>query len=153
MATMAFCRASRWLDLRRVPLLPALLYAFNRIVFSAVVPPQAMLGQGVRLGYRGLGTVTHPDARIGNCVLIGHGVTIGGRSEPDGVPVIDADVHIGAGAKLLGPIHIGEGVRIGANAVVLCDVPAGATAVGVPARIVTAHEPHKLPSVARAVPG
>lgn len=127
---------SRWLWLRRVPLLPRLIYLFIRIVFSAVVPPSAKIGRGVVLGYAGLGIVIHRRAVIGDGVNIGAKVTIGGRSGLQQVPVLESEVMVGSGAQILGPVTIGQGARIGANAVVLRDVPAGATAVGVPARII-----------------
>lgn len=63
-------------------------------------------------------------------------VTLGGR-KGGGAPVIGNNVRIGAGAKILGPVHIGDGAQVGANAVVIKDVPANSTAVGVPARIIT----------------
>lgn len=124
-------RLHRW----RVPVLPKLCYAFNRIVFSAVVPPGVQMGEGVLLGYKGLGIIIHRRAVIGNNVLVGAHVTIGGRGEFHDVPVIEDDVMIGTGAKILGPVRIGRGARIGANAVVLKDVPPGATATGIPARV------------------
>ena len=111
------------------------MYAFNRIVFATVLPPSVQMGKNVVLGYRGLCIVIHRRARIGNNVNIGAGVTIGGRGSFEEVPVIEDDVLIGTGAKILGPVTIGRGAQIGANAVVLCDVPAGCTAVGVPARV------------------
>ncbi|MDO9235912.1 MAG: DapH/DapD/GlmU-related protein, partial [Aquabacterium sp.] len=115
--------------------LPKLCYVINRIVFSAVVPPEVQLGKGVLLGYKGLGVIIHRRAVIGNNVLVGAHVTIGGRGKYHDVPVIEDNVMIGTGAKILGPVRIGRGARIGANAVVVHDVPAGATAVGIPASI------------------
>lgn len=135
MAALALHRIAHRLHRARVPLLPRLLYAINRVLFAVVLPPSAQLGRGVLLGYQGLGVVIHADAVLGDRVIVSPGVTIGGTGTRHGVPVIDDDVHIGTGAKLLGPIRIGRGARIGANAVVLCDVPAGALAVGVPARV------------------
>ena len=82
------------------------------------------------------GIVIHPGALIGpNCMLMQQ-VTIGERR--DGVPSLGGHVDVGAGAKVLGAIHVGDHARIGANAVAVHDVPAGATALGVPARIVNA---------------
>jgi serine O-acetyltransferase len=122
----------RW----HVPLLPRLLYGVNRVLFAVVLPPSVRLGQGVVLGYSGLGIVIHARCVLGNRVLVGTGVTIGGRGTHHGVPVIEDDVEIGSGAKILGPICVGRGAVVGANAVVLQDVPAGAVVVGVPARVV-----------------
>lgn len=130
-------RLHRW----HVPVLPKLCYAFNRIVFSAVVPPGVQMGEGVLLGYKGLGIIIHRRAVIGNNVLVGAHVTIGGRGEYHDVPVIEDDVMIGTGAKILGPVRIGRGARIGANAVVLKDVPPGTSAVGIPARVINSGEP------------
>lgn len=135
MAALALHRIAHRLHRAGVPLLPRLLYGLNRMLFAVVLPPAARLGRGVLLGYQGLGVVIHADAVLGDRVVVSPGVTIGGTGTRQGVPVIDDDVHIGTGAKLLGPIHIGRGARIGANAVVLCDVPAGALAIGVPARV------------------
>ena len=82
------------------------------------------------------GIVVSGFARFGDNCRIRNGVTVGlARVEDPCAPQIGDDVDIGTGAKLLGNIRIGNHVRIGANAVVLCDVPAGALAVGVPARI------------------
>ena len=130
-------RLHRW----HVPVLPKLCYAFNRIVFSAVVPPGVQMGEGVLLGYKGLGIIIHRRTVIGNNVLVGAHVTIGGRGEHHDVPVIEDDVMIGTGAKILGPVRIGRGARIGANAVVLKDVPPGTSAVGIPARVINSGEP------------
>lgn len=128
-------RLAAWLHRCRVPLVPRLLYALNRIVFAVVLPPGVTVGSGVRFAYSGLGTVVHARARIGNNVKIAQNVTIGGRSGHEAVPVIEDDVEIGAGACVLGPVVIGRGASVGAGAVVLTNVPAGAVAVGVPAKV------------------
>ena len=112
-----------------------LLSLTNRLVFATQLPAETQLGRGVRLNYSGLGTVIHPRAVIGNHVEIGPGVVIGGRSHIYEVPVIEDHVEIGVGAKVLGPIRVGRGAVIGANAVVLHDVPPGAVVVGIPARV------------------
>ena len=81
------------------------------------------------------GIVIHPDAKIGpNCIIFQQ-VTIG-KTDGKGPSKIGVHVDIGAGAKILGDIYIGDHARIGANAVVLSDVEPGATAVGVPARVI-----------------
>ena len=138
MPHMLVYRLAHALHRARVPLLPRVLCLVNRILFALVLPASARVGRGVLFGYQGLGIVVHADAVIGDHVVIATGVTIGGTGTHPGVPVIEAHAYIGSGAKLLGPIRIGHGARIGANAVVLCDVPAGAVAVGVPARVLPA---------------
>ena len=80
------------------------------------------------------GIVIHPEAEIGPNCMIFQQVTIGTGPLP-GVPKIDGHVDIGAGARILGGVNIGEHARIGANAVVIRDVPAESIAVGIPARI------------------
>ncbi len=132
---------ARWLNGFGVPLLPWLLYALNRIIFSTVLPYTAIVGKGVLLGYQGLGIVIHRRAVIGDFVEIGSGVTIGGRAGHNTVPVIGEFVMIGTGARILGPVTIGHHAKIGANAVVLCDVPPYGIAVGIPARVIRIDEP------------
>ncbi len=102
---------------------------------------------GARIGRRffidhGMGVVIGETAEIGDDCTLYHGVTLGGTSWEKGKrhPTLGRDVVIGAGAKVLGPIHIGDGARIGSNAVVIKDVPAGATVVGIPGRVVSKHD-------------
>jgi serine O-acetyltransferase len=76
------------------------------------------------------GIVIHSQARIGQDVVIGHQVTLGGRDISPAAPNIEDGVYIGAGAKILGGVTVGRGATVGANAVVTRDVPAGATVVG-----------------------
>jgi len=125
----------------RVPLIPRLLALFNRVVFAVQLPAETRVGRGVQLSYSGLGTVIHPRAVIGDRVVIGPGVVVGGRSEIWDVPVIEEDVQLGVGAKVLGPVRVGRGAIVGANAVVLNDVPAGAVVGGVPARVLRMRGP------------
>ncbi|HEX5461230.1 MAG TPA: hypothetical protein VFX20_14805 [Steroidobacteraceae bacterium] len=107
------------------------------VVTGADIPLNARIAGGLLLPHPN-GVVVHPGSYIGpNCVLFQQ-VTLG--SLAGRAPRLGGDVVVGAGAKLLGGISIGDHARIGANAVVLEDVPAGATSVGVPARIVS--RPH-----------
>ncbi len=118
----------------RVPFLPWGLKVLNRVVFSVSLPPSVTVGRNVVFGYQGLGIVVHRQAVLGSNIIIAPNVVIGGRGRP-GAPVIEDDVLIGAGACILGPVTIGRGAKIGANAVVMIDVPPNATVVGVPARV------------------
>ena len=100
------------------------------------IHPGATIGRRVFIDH-GMGVVIGETAVIGDDCTLYHGVTLGGTSWNKGKrhPTLEAGVVIGAGAKVLGPITIGEGAKIGSNAVVVKDVPANATAVGIPARI------------------
>jgi len=122
----------RW----KVPILPKLIYYFTRFFLSASIPYTATIGRNTSFNNYGLGVVIHRRSIIGENCEISHQVTIGGRGGFYDVPVVGNDVFIGPGAKLLGPIKVGDGAIIGANAVVLADVPAHAVAVGIPARVI-----------------
>lgn len=129
-------RISRWLYLRRVPVLPRLCDYVSRLVFNCWIPHRAQIGTGVTVGYGGLAIVIHDDSIIGDFVEIDQGVTIGGDARRQGVARIGDHCYLGAGAKILGPIVIGEGAVIGANSVVITDIPARSVAVGMPARVI-----------------
>jgi serine O-acetyltransferase len=131
--------AGRALRRARVPLLPRICEALVYLLFNCSIPLSAEIGPGCRCGHRGMSVVIHPKAQIGPRCLIRPQVVIGGggRGDQDSVaPIIGDGVEFGVGAKVLGGVRIGDGAVIGANAVVLDDVPARAVAVGVPAKIV-----------------
>jgi serine O-acetyltransferase len=111
---------------------------FIRIIDGAQIPAQAKIGPGLRLPHGGSGIIIHPQCTIGSNVTIYHQVTIGENEFSDDrlPPTIGNNVFIGAGAKIIGHVSIGDGAKIGSNAVVLRDVPANATAVGIPAKII-----------------
>lgn len=124
-------RNAGWPGFLLAPLV--LLHRFWSVASGADIPLGSRIGGGLVLPHS-QGVVVHPDAEVGvNCLLF-QGVTIGYGPKP-GLPTLGGHVDVGAGAKILGGIHIGDDAKIGANAVVITDVPAGATAVGVPARI------------------
>ena len=127
---------AHWLKRHHIPLLPGLLTLLIFLLYNSKVPAGAKIGKGTRLGYGGIGVVIHDRAVIGADVMIGPNVTIGGRSGHYEVPVIGDRVEISTGAKVLGPIKIGNNVIIGANAVVIKDVPDNVIVAGVPAKII-----------------
>ena len=114
-----------WLTFRVVETLTGL--SFTRLV---------AIGPGLRIHHFG-NIFIHSSVQIGAHCTLRQGVTIGNREEDGGVPILGDSVDCGAYAQILGPIRIGDGAKIGAMSVVLQDVPAGATAVGIPARILT----------------
>ena len=111
---------------------------FSRWFTGIEIHPGAKIGSGFFIDH-GMGVVIGETAEIGDNVTLYHGVTLGGTSWDKGKrhPTLRDGVVIGAGAKVLGPIEIGENGRVGSNAVVTKPVPAGATAVGIPGRIIT----------------
>ena len=117
-------------------LLPLIVakHRFWSAVCGIDIPLRTQLGGGLIMTHPN-GIVIHPDALIGvNCLILQQ-VTIG-VGPVEGTPIIGGHVDIGAGAKILGGIHIGNHVKIGANSVVLQDVPEWSTAVGIPAKII-----------------
>jgi len=112
------------------------LFRHCRNVYGIELPYSVQVGQDVVIEHQG-GIVIHGASVIGDGCVIRQGCTLGIRrvSDLDAAPVLEAGVDLGAGAVILGRIRIGRGAKIGANAVVLIDVPAGAVALGVPARI------------------
>jgi serine O-acetyltransferase len=136
MNALLLYRMARQLQQRQVPFLPRVIDKLVLYFCRCVIPSRCEIGEGSELGYGGIAVVIHERVRIGKNVMIGPCVTLGGRSGIEGVPVIDDDVYIGTGAKILGDIHVGKRAVIGANAVVLESVPDDAVVAGVPARII-----------------
>ncbi len=112
------------------------------------IHPGARIGRCVFIDH-GMGVVIGETAVVGDGCTLYHGVTLGGTTWDKGKrhPTLGDDVIVGAGAKILGPITVGDGARIGSNAVVLKDVPAGATVGGVPGRVM--RRPAPAPSAER----
>jgi serine O-acetyltransferase len=135
---------SRSLHLKKIPLIPKFLWTINRILFSCDLPFKADVDETVYFVHNGLGVVIHDNCKIGKGTQVLQHVTIGGnvnkQKEIDGLltnaPVIGTNVLCGVGAKILGPVKIGNNARIGAGSVVLSDVPDNSVVVGVPAKII-----------------
>lgn len=154
-------RFGRWGERRRSRLgrwvCDRLYWPIHRIVetISGVsIPKGAEIGPGLRIWHFG-NVIVNEGAVVGANCTMRHGVTIGNRAEGGPCPVIGDGVDIGAYAQILGGITVGDGARIGAMSLVIKDVPGGATAVGVPARIIEAAEEPRpdAPDVQRATTG
>ncbi|MBK1721590.1 serine O-acetyltransferase [Thiocystis violacea] len=130
-------RLAHRLWLRDFKWLARLLSNVARLFTGIEIHPGAVIGRRFFIDH-GMGVVIGETAVIGDDCTLYHGVTLGGTTWQKGKrhPTLGRDVVVGAGAKVLGPIEIGDGARIGSNAVVVKSVPAGATAVGVPGRII-----------------
>ena len=115
-----------------------------RVLTGIEIHPGAVIGRRFFVDH-GTGVVVGETAEIGDDVTLYQGVTLGGRTLDAGKrhPTVGDGVIIGAGAKILGPFTVGEGARIGSNAVVLDEVPPGATVVGVPGRVVRCRDANK----------
>jgi serine O-acetyltransferase len=131
-----YYRISRWLYLHKVPLLPRVIDRLNQAVFHCYIYHQSSVGKNLGLGHHGIGIVVHPRVTIGNNVFLSQCVVLGGRSESHEVPVIEDNVYIASGAKVLGGVVVGEGSVIGANAVVIHSVAPRSIVAGVPARVI-----------------
>ncbi len=137
-------RLSSWLWRHGLRWLARFLSHLARWFTGIEIHPGATIGHRVFIDH-GMGVVVGETAEIGDDCTLYHGVTLGGTSWNKGKrhPTLGEGVVIGAGAKILGPITLGAGAKIGCNAVVVKDVPPGATAVGIPARILDSEQAKK----------
>jgi serine O-acetyltransferase len=132
-----FHRAANWLWRTKFFLFAMVVAQTARFVTGIEIHPGAAIGRNLFIDH-GLGTVIGETTIIGNDVTIYHNVTLGGLPVDSGRrhPSIGDGAMLGAGSQILGPVTVGARAKVGANAVVVRDVPPGATAVGVPARII-----------------
>ncbi|MCR4337150.1 MAG: serine O-acetyltransferase [Candidatus Omnitrophica bacterium] len=136
-------RFGRWVHSIHIPLISFilkliafLLFKLTEILTGISIPASTDIKKGLYIGHFG-GIIIHSDVKIGENCSIGPGVVIGTRGlGKEGAPTLGNHVYVGTGAKILGKILIGDNVRIGANAVVLIDVPDNATVTGIPAKII-----------------
>ena len=121
----------------KLPLVPRLLSQITRFLTGVEIHPGAKIGKAVFIDH-GMGVVIGETSEIGNRCLLYQGVTLGGTGKENGKrhPTLEANVVIGAGAKVLGAIIVGTNTRIGAGSVVVRDVEADSTVVGIPGRVV-----------------
>jgi serine O-acetyltransferase len=121
----------------QIPFLPRLISYLTRLFTGVEIHPGAVIGKGVFIDH-GMGVVIGETAIVGDYSLIYQGVTLGGTGKNSGKrhPTLGKSVVVGAGAKILGNIKVGDSVRIGAGSIVLRDVPSDSTVVGVPGRTI-----------------
>ncbi|WP_269611674.1 serine O-acetyltransferase EpsC [Prochlorococcus marinus] len=121
----------------KIPLLPRVLSQFTRLFTGIEIHPGAQIGRGVFIDH-GMGVVIGETTQIGNRCLLYQGVTLGGTGKDHGKrhPTLEENVVVGAGAKVLGAITVGTNTRIGAGSVVVRNVEADSTVVGIPGRVV-----------------
>ena len=133
---IVFYRISHFLWKLKVPFLPRALSQLARFLTGIEIHPGAQIGYGLFIDH-GMGVVIGETAIIGDNVTLFQGVTLGGTGKEKGKrhPTLGNNIVVGTGAKVLGNITIGDNSYIGANAVVIKDVPANATVVGVPGRV------------------
>lgn len=157
--SIAVYRFSNWLYKGTPPALlriPFKLLAFFAVKFCVVfmemdIDPQATIGGGFYIGHIG-GVHINPGAVLGRNCDLAHRITIGASAMGrQGVPVLGDDVYIGTGAVLVGKIKVGDGAKIAANTLVMSNVPAGATVMGVPGRIIMRPKPVAAASVPKPV--
>ena len=135
-------RLAHTLHTHRVPLLPRLVSHVTRLITGIEIHPGAKIGDGFFIDH-GMGVVIGETAEIGDNCHLYQGVTLGGTStrREKRHPTLENNVEVGAGAKLIGAITIGENAQVGAGSVVVTNVPPNATIVGVPGHIVAYRDP------------
>ena len=135
-------RLAHALHVRHVPVLPRLISHVSRFATGIEIHPGAKIGDGLFIDH-GMGVVIGETAEIGDNCHLYQGVTLGGTStkKEKRHPTLEANVSVGAGAKLIGAITVGENASIGAGSVVVTNVPPNATVVGVPGHIVAFRDP------------
>lgn len=136
-----FHRVNHWLWSRGFKWLARFFAYFARWLTAIEIHPGAVVGRRFFIDH-GIGVVIGETAEIGDDVTLYQGVTLGGRKMRPGKrhPTLGNNVIVGAGAKILGPFTVGDNARVGSNAVVLEEVPRGATVVGIPGRIVSCRD-------------
>ncbi len=138
-------RVAHGLWVRKAKFSARLISFFGRMLTNIDIHPGATIGRRFFIDH-GAGVVIGETAEIGDDVTLYHGVTLGGTSLSRGKrhPTLESGTLVGAGAKILGPVRVGSRANVGANSVVISDVPAGMTVVGIPGRIVLPPEARRI---------
>ena len=157
---MQMHRVAHALYRKRVPALPSLIDGLIFLFFNSRIHHKTEVGPGSGCAYRGMSVLIHKNVIIGSNVRIGAHVVLGGEgagrvisgsdakgvSSPTDVPIIGNNVSIAANACIVGPVVVGDGAHIGADSVVVKDVPPNAIVVGVPGRVVGYRETTEMPA-------
>lgn len=133
---MRIYRMGNWFYRNQVPIIPKVCDFLIRLLHNSAVYSQSNIGKGTIFAYGGIGVVIHKRVEIGENCIIGSNVTIGGRSKSKGVPVLGDNIYVATGAKIIGNLRIGSNSVIGANAVVISDVPENCVVAGMPAKVI-----------------
>ncbi len=136
---MFLYRVGNWCYRKKLPIIPKLFDAFIRIIHNSAIYSSCSIGEGTVFGYGGIALIIHKDAVVGKNCVIGGNVTIGGKSGAAKLPVIEDNVYIATGAKILGEVVIGKNSVVGANAVVVKDVPPNSVVAGIPAKVIASN--------------
>lgn len=128
-------RIGNWFYKRNLKIISSFFDYLNLVIHNSWIPSKCEIGVGTKFAYSGIGVVINGNSKIGEFCIIGQGITVGMKSDKK-VPVIGDYVYIGPGARILGGIYIGNYSIIGANAVVISDVPPYTIVAGIPAKII-----------------
>lgn len=131
-----YCKARKYY-LKKNIFMAKVVTKINQLIHNSHIPYTASIGEGSKFAYGGIGIVIHDKSIIGKNCTIGQNVTIGGRTGHGGPPIIGDNVYISAGARVIGKFNVGNNVVIGANSVVMHDIPDNTVVAGVPAKIIS----------------
>lgn len=147
MKAIRIYRISRFFYLRRLIFISRFFDYLNYFFHNSYISGKSKIGENTFFAYGGIGVVLHNDTIVGDNCMLGQGITIGGRSGSKSPPIIGDNVYISAGARVLGDIEIGDNSTIGANAVVIKDVPENSIVAGVPAKLIRYKNKHEINEV------
>lgn len=133
---LLFHKIAHWCYLKKIPIVPQMLVAFNYFVFNCKIPASVIFGRKALLAYKGLGILIVNNAKIGANTIIGVNTAIVRKFPYKDVPEIGDNVYIGPGVAIIGPVIIEDNVIIGANSVITRSIPKNSVVAGNPAKII-----------------